>query len=284
MKLCAAITGLSAWQSLCWSTPAGPGSGRREALAGLLVGASLAEKAEAYPNAQKKVNRAFNDLKVAGPQPGDLGLQDRPWLREIGWTEDRIIMANNPQAGLGILKECESKTFNCFSTTYNEIEVGVHDLKPWRFSGKSPMQALQEVKEVLQAYPPGQGDIDGGGFQFEEEKQFEKNRYMQIIFETLKKGHRDDVEFAIKPETPPDAQEGELLMRSASRVGRYDFGVNAARLNYIGKQLMKKGGWQTFQIDGKSHPGYFSQNCAMGESRKAPFVTRERYEKECEGF
>ena len=41
-----------------------------------------------------------------------------------------------------------------------------HYLKPWSFPGP-PEKALADLEQVLKAYPPGQQDIDGGGFQIQ---------------------------------------------------------------------------------------------------------------------
>jgi len=45
-------------------------------------------------------------------------------------------------------------------------------------------------------------------------------------------------------------------VRSSSRVGATDFGVNAKRLNYIAAGLRKKG-WRIEEITEKTHPDYF---------------------------
>eukprot|EP00440_Ansanella_granifera_P033728 gb/GFBE01036595.1/.p1 GENE.gb/GFBE01036595.1/~~gb/GFBE01036595.1/.p1 ORF type:complete len:308 (+),score=53.75 gb/GFBE01036595.1/:1-924(+) len=282
LSACAVLAaGAGAWQSVsCWS--AGAGAGRRHLLAAVAAGsvASSAERADAFANAVKKIDRAINDAKKLGPQPEDLGLLDRPWLSESMDVESRRPETYKENLEAGILKEC-SNTPNCFSTTWSEsVDVGLHDLNPWRFSGKSPEQAFKEVSEVVAAYPPGQQGIDGGGFKVIRET----NRYLYVQYESLRRGHRDDVEFAIKPGTPSDVQQGELLLRSSSRVGTYDYGVNAVRLNKIASDLMKKGGWQIKLIDEKSHPRYWSQNCPAGDSRKAPYVTRDRFPNFCENW
>ena len=46
------------------------------------------------------------------------------------------------------------------------------------------------------------------------------------------------------------------MVRSASRVGQTDFGVNAARLNFISAALRKQG-WAIDEITPKTHPDYF---------------------------
>jgi uncharacterized protein (DUF1499 family) len=222
----------------------------------------------------------MNDAKKPGAKLADLGLRERLYLTQAGIRSQEELMALNEVEDLqkGILKECDNYP-HCFSTTYTEgIDTGIHDLQPWSFSGKDPATAFKEVVETVEAYPPGQNGIDGGGWKIDRQEP----TYLYVMYESLKRGHRDDVEFAIKPGTDASAKEGQLLIRSSSRLGNWDYGVNAARLNRIAEDLAKKGGWQTSQITAKSHPRYWSQNCPAGDMRKAPFVTREKFVEECQ--
>ena len=68
-------------------------------------------------------------------------------------------------------------------------------------------------------------------------------------YEALKKGYIDDAEWLL-------GKDGMVTVRSSSRVGQTDFGVNAKRLNYIAEQLRKQG-WAIDEITGKTHPDYF---------------------------
>jgi len=260
---------------LCWIA-----GGRRELIAGAVAGGIFAPTAaNAFQNAVYQVERSLNDAKKPGPQPPDLGLLEREYLVNPADTLDKSMLEKKGESG--ILKECGPRA-NCFSTTYTDVvDKGFHDLTPWRFKGKTPDQAMQEVADVIAAYPPGQSGIDGGGYKV---TQIEPN-YLYIIFESLKRGHRDDVEFAVIPGTPNDAREGGLYVRSASRQGTYDFGVNAVRLNRIAKDLMAKGGWDIRMIDAKTHPRYWSQNCFGGDmGRKVPIVVRKQFPEFCKEF
>jgi len=96
----------------------------------------------------------------------------------------------------------------------------------------------------VKAYKPGHGFIDGGGFQVIKET----DSYLYVQFEALKKGYIDDVEFAMG--------NGLVMVRSSSRVGQTDFGVNAARLNYIAAGLREQG-WTIDEITPKTHSDYF---------------------------
>ena len=51
--------------------------------------------------------------------------------------------------------------------------------------------------EALKDYPPGQQEIDGGGFEIKK-MDLEKG-YIYVQFESLKRGYIDDVEFLVKP-------------------------------------------------------------------------------------
>ena len=48
-----------------------------------------------------------------------------------------------------------------------------------------------------------------------------------------------------------------MLVRSSSRVGFTDFGVNAARLNYLAARLREQG-WTIAEITSKGYPDYFT--------------------------
>ena len=111
---------------------------------------------------------------------------------------------------------------------------------------------MTELKQLIESYRPGQNGVDGGGFEiqtFDADK-----RYMYVQFEALKNGYIDDVEFAILDDTTQDVQ-----VRSSSRIGYLDFGVNAKRLNWIATALRKKG-WKAEGIDFAKHPFYASEN------------------------
>eukprot|EP00913_Durusdinium_trenchii_P000693 g646.t1 len=109
---------------------------------------------------------------------------------------------------------------------------------------------MQEVADVIAEYPPGQKGIDGGGFSV---KAVEPG-YLYVQFESLKRGHRDDVEFAVIPGTKENAREGQL---------------------YHSEKLVTE--------DAKSHPRYWSQNCYAGDiGRKAPIVVRKAFPEYCQ--
>ena len=125
-------------------------------------------------------------------------------------------------------------------------------LAPWAPpAGASRADAWRAVVAAVEAYPPGQGGIDGGGFKIVEADAAKGYLYAQ--FESLKNGYVDDLELALV------GPSGPLLVRSASRLGFLDFGVNARRLNWIAARL-RADGWKAPPIDAATWPDYFAQN------------------------
>lgn len=136
---------------------------------------------------------------------------------------------------------------------------------PWlppSSASNSDLEAFQTLKKVVKSYEAGQGGIDGGGFAVIKET----DSYLYCQFESLKKGYIDDVEFAVAKGT------NGIQVRSASRVGYTDFGVNAIRLNYFASQLREKG-WKIDEITESSHRDYWT---ASDEAREATFDASRR--------
>ena len=63
---------------------------------------------------------------------------------------------------------------------------------------------------------------------------------------------RQDVEFAL--------QDGTANVRTSSRLGYLDLGVNAKRFNWFAKRLGGQPGWKTAPLLAKEHMDYFYQN------------------------
>lgn len=91
------------------------------------------------------------------------------------------------------------------------------------------------MKKVIDTYEVGQNGIDGGGYKIIEYD--EKKQYIYVQFQSYKAGYVDDWELAFNPE------KKLFDVRSASRLGMSDLGVNAKRLDYIGTRLEKEYGW-----------------------------------------
>jgi hypothetical protein len=56
-----------------------------------------------------------------------------------------------------------------------------------------------------------------------------------------------------------DEKKNEVQVRSSSRLGYLDYGVNAKRLNYIAKKMKEKG-WDARGVELKTHLGYAEEN------------------------
>jgi len=247
LLLCAALgCSIVKWSGLTFvSAPStAESNSRREALtrgtfmAGLMLPVMGApENAEAFPNRAEKFK---GGIKTNGPNPGDLGLMSRG---QLGQRDGEEIFE---------LRQCDPRP-NCFSTTFPS---GDFQLQPYKFSGKTGREAMQDIVAVINEYKPGQRGIDGGGFGIQESN----SQYTYVVFESAKKGYQDDVEFAITP-GDEDKTSGTVLVRSGSRIGYYDYGVNAIRMNALTEALRKKSGWTAPPIDLKSHPVYWDKLC-----------------------
>jgi len=157
---------------------------------------------------------------------------------------------------------CQRGSMNCFSST--SLRRSGCKIDAWNFTGKaSAQEAFREVRAAVDAYPPGQNDIDGGGFQV----AFEDKDYMRVEYESLRFAYIDDVEFLLGPVSSTEAGSGQVQVRSSSRQGKADFGVNAMRLNKLGSILKKKGGWAVRRITRETHPKYYEENCNLPETK-----------------
>jgi uncharacterized protein (DUF1499 family) len=216
--------------------------------------AAVPEEAGAFANAVPEASKWADKPKRKGDPPKDLGILART-------TEGIDATETTPR-----LRSCDGNP-NCFSTTgdarlEDRQQYGVDFLIPPWIPPQGETSPLKVVVSVVGAYEPGQGGIDGGGFALVKQT----DSYLYYQFEALKKGYIDDVEFAIDPSTTG------IMVRSASRVGVTDFGVNAVRLNYIGAKLQEKG-WKVSQITPETHRDYW---VTADEAREATFDSDRR--------
>ena len=166
------------------------------------------------------------------------------------YAKNPKVPGQKPPLGLqektGKLGVCDFSP-NCFSTSGDET----HLLTRWKpKAGISAADAMDELLDAIKAYRPGQSGVDGGGFKIIEQQA---TSYLYVQFESLKFGYIDDVEFSIG-----NTDEG-VQVRSASREGYLDFGVNAKRLNFLSAALRSKG-WDAPAITKKTHSDYFYEN------------------------
>ena len=180
-----------------------------------------------------KISTQYDDRpKRRGPVPKDLGLADRT-TRE-----------GEEYRGL---KECGFQS-NCFNSYLNVEDDPEHAIPAWVWPEKlTAAQAMEDLTQVLTNYEPGQNGVDGGGFRIMQNKP----DYIYVQYEALNSGYLDDVEFALDGD--------KVQVRSSSRIGFLDLGVNAIRLNYIAAKLREKG-WNAVGVDYKKHPTYVSEN------------------------
>ncbi|CAJ1398241.1 unnamed protein product [Effrenium voratum] len=239
MKLCRLLLVLAAVGSRY--LPAEGFSGPRRHI--LQLGASSAWLLSLAPtlsfeNALPEVTK-FSERRTPGKQPDDLGLKERT-LNRFGDKSDGAV-----------LKGCGYGP-NCFSTTGDPEDPQITTLlQPWKIpAGSSVADASAQLEAVLRNYPPGQQNVDGGGFQI---LKAGPDGYVYAQFESLKKGKIDDLEFAV-------GKDGSVQARSSGRIGlKADFGSNAKRLNYIAEKLQAQG-WTAPSITKDTHPYYFSMN------------------------
>ena len=208
-------------------------------------------EASAFPNAIPDAKLYADRPKRKGDAPKDLGVLPRT-------TEGFDKEITSPR-----LRTCSGNP-NCFSTTGDELledrqQYGVDFLvAPW-VPPPEETQPLKAVAAVVADYVPGQGGIDGGGFSLIQQTE----SYLYYQFEALKKGYIDDLEFATNAQSTPNG----VMVRSASRVGVTDFGINAIRLNYIASNLRAKG-WKIAEITPDTHRDYW---ITANEAREATF-------------
>jgi uncharacterized protein (DUF1499 family) len=201
------------------------------------------ESTSAFPN---NISDKYNDRpKRRGPQPKDLGLKKR------------MDMGGEEYVGL---KNCGAAP-NCFCSTDNEEDDPSHAMPPWiwpsSLEDRDVNGAFEQLSQVVNTYQPGQSNIDGGGFKVITSDT--SKGYVYAQFESLKNGFIDDFEVAyLGPGGPGGARA--VQVRSSSRVGYLDYGVNGKRINFISKALRDKG-WNAPGVDFKGqHRSYADEN------------------------
>jgi len=151
-----------------------------------------------------------------------------------------------PKEG-GTLAKCGYAP-NCFSPYGSKEQDVDHYYAPWSVS-KGREEALGDLVRAVEAYPPGQEDIDEGGWEIEKQG----DGYLWVVFESGVYGYKDDLEFAI-------VKEGQVQVRSASRLGYTESGVNSKRINWFADYLAKDPAWKVERIGKSNYPRYFREN------------------------
>ncbi len=126
-----------------------------------------------------------------------------------------LLSGKRPQ-GLGFaagkFKPCSWKP-NCVNSTTDPKTDRPHFIEPLSFAGDAA-KAWSHLSRVVKAAPRASVVREDAG-------------YMQLEFSSSVMGFTDDVEFAL------DALNRNIHVRSASRLGVRDFGVNRARVEDI---------------------------------------------------
>lgn len=193
------------------------------------------EKAFGFEN---KISTKYDDRpKRRGPKPKDLGVSKR-----------MDIVGEEYQG----LKHCGNAP-NCFVSTEIPEDDPDHFVPSWKWPeefGDDSEKAFTQLASAINSYKPGQANVDGGGFKIVTNEK----KYIYAQFESLKNGYIDDVEFALI-----EGFGRSVQLRSSSRIGYLDFGVNAKRLNFLAKDLRAQG-WDAPGVDYKTHQNYAIQN------------------------
>lgn len=115
---------------------------------------------------------------------------------------------------------------------------------------KSLDEAFVDIKNVIGLYEPGLRGIDGGGVKLVRASTDGKVAYVYAQFKSMQ-GSIDDMEFAMS--------DGVCNVRTASRLGSTDSGVNAKRYEWFG-MVLKNLGWKTKPLRREGHEDYFDDN------------------------
>ena len=131
------------------------------------------------------------------------------------------------------LEMCPEKANNCVRTKWTPP------------SGTSKGDAVAVLRDAINAYPQaGQADVDGGGWVIAED-DLSGSGAARIEYKSSGKGNFakffnggkpfvDDLKLEVE-------DSGVVQVKSQSRAGDSDFGVNAKRTGYIGAALAAKG-------------------------------------------
>jgi hypothetical protein len=144
-----------------------------------------------------------------------------------------VLLVPTPAAQAASLDACPAKSSNCIRTTWTPP------------AGTSKAKMAEQVKTVLQAYPQeGQSKVDLGGWEIVEDGLANAGsarvEYKSGIgnFAKFLNGNKpfvDDLKIEITDTT--------VELRSSSRIGESDLGVNQKRLAYMANAI-KAMGWE----------------------------------------
>jgi len=225
---------------VCHSEPTGAAARRvvLHALAFSLGG--LSTRALAFENRLPldELELKYKTPRTPGPKPTDLGPRK------------------------GGLKPCTDGKPHCFSSSpelfddndLDEADYGTTAswlVAPFQYD-KPLAEAAADVESAIASYPPGQRGVDGGGFRLADKRSDGTAAYFYVLFESRRKGYVDDAEFFLSG--------GVAHVRTSSRLGYLDYGVNGKRFNWFAQRLGGISGWKTTPLRSKGHEEYFALN------------------------
>lgn len=181
-------------------------------------------------------------VQIRGPEPTDIGIQQRP-------------NALKPCSGGGKEANCLSSSRGVnYDTDYSGADYRNVDwlVEPFEYNArKKPFsEAMADIKGAIATYKAGQSGIDGGGVSLIKESSEGEVGYLYAQF-VSEQGNIDDMEFAIA--------QGVCNVRTASRLGKTDSGVNAKRYEYF-SEILSFLGWRTERLRRAGHTDYFDLN------------------------
>jgi uncharacterized protein (DUF1499 family) len=132
---------------------------------------------------------------------------------------------------------------NCWSTEDTQSRRLARWVPPSDRS--SAVAILQDIEAVINSYPQeGQNGTDKGGWKLADRQTNDANgvTYLRYEFVSGRFGYVDDLEIRVVDDKKSSGDGVvQISVRTASREGGYDFGVNASRIDFIQAALQEKG-------------------------------------------
>lgn len=146
----------------------------------------------------------------------------------VGFGSASFVSVSSAQA----LELCPPKANNCVRTTWTPP------------SGMSDDEIVKEVRDTINSYPQeGQSDVDGGGWIITSDNLLESG-LVTIEYRSSGKGNFAKFFNGGKPfvdDLKLEFKDGKIEVKSQSRVGDSDFGVNKKRVDYLAASLAANG-------------------------------------------
>lgn len=146
----------------------------------------------------------------------------------VGMGTATFLSVSNVQA----LEMCPPKANNCVRTTWTPP------------AGTSNADIVKAVRDTINSYPQeGQSDVDGGGWIITSDNLLDSG-LATIEYRSSGKGNFAKFFNGGRPfvdDLKLEFKDGKVEVKSQSRVGDSDFGVNKKRVDYLAASLASKG-------------------------------------------